>query len=124
MKIRFVVVDEYRSSDVHGVDQTKAFRHAAPVNEFLDLRRDIDEPCRSGTSNQRYSVSDFIGTEFQESVKAEGNSRLFPAFLIFLDVWYLGATEDCVAILILKRELGLTLMWHYKIPHTAPTATW
>jgi hypothetical protein len=28
---------------VHGVDQTKAFSYAAPVNEFLDLRRDVDE---------------------------------------------------------------------------------
>jgi hypothetical protein len=30
---------------VHRVDQTKAFGHAAPVNEFIDLRRDIDEPA-------------------------------------------------------------------------------
>ena len=41
----FVVVNEYRSGDVHRVDQTKAFGHAAPLNEFLDLRRDIDEPA-------------------------------------------------------------------------------
>jgi hypothetical protein len=27
-------------------------------------------------------------------------------------------TLDCAAILILKRELGLTLTWHYKIPRT------
>ena len=43
MKARFVVVDEYRSGNVHGVDQTKAFGHAAPMNEFLNLRRDVDE---------------------------------------------------------------------------------
>jgi hypothetical protein len=30
-------------SDVHGVDQTKAFLHAAPANQFVDLRRDVDE---------------------------------------------------------------------------------
>ena len=30
---------------MHGVDQTKAFHHAAPMNEFLDLRCDIDEPA-------------------------------------------------------------------------------
>ena len=45
MKARFVVVDEYRSGDVHGVDQTKTFHYAASVNEFLDLRCDIDEPA-------------------------------------------------------------------------------
>ena len=28
---------------MHGVDETKAFGHAAPLNEFLDLRRDVDE---------------------------------------------------------------------------------
>jgi hypothetical protein len=30
---------------VHRVDQTKPFSHAAPVNEFLDLRCDVDEPA-------------------------------------------------------------------------------
>jgi hypothetical protein len=45
METRFVVVDEYRSRDVHGVHQTKTFHHAAPVDEFLDLRRDVDEPA-------------------------------------------------------------------------------
>jgi hypothetical protein len=43
MKARFVVVDEYRSRDVHRVDQTKALYYAAPMNEFLDLRCDVDE---------------------------------------------------------------------------------
>jgi hypothetical protein len=43
MKPRFVVVDECRSGDVHGVHQTKTFGHAAPVNEFLNLRRNPDE---------------------------------------------------------------------------------
>jgi hypothetical protein len=45
MKTRFVVVDEHRGSDMHGVDQTKAFGHAASVNEFLNLRGDVDEPA-------------------------------------------------------------------------------
>jgi hypothetical protein len=44
MKIGFVVVDEDRSGNVHGVDQAKAFGHAALANEFIDLRRDVDEP--------------------------------------------------------------------------------
>ena len=45
MESRFIIVDEHRGSDVHGVDQTKPFSHAAPMNDFLDLRRDIDEPA-------------------------------------------------------------------------------
>src|SRR5581483_3095848 len=45
MKAWFVVVDEYRSGDVHGVHQTKTFHDAAAVNEFLDFWRDVDEPA-------------------------------------------------------------------------------
>ena len=45
MEPRLIVIDEDRSRNVHGVDQTKAFGHAASVNKFLDLRRDIDEPA-------------------------------------------------------------------------------
>jgi len=45
MKPQLIVVDEHRGGDVHGVDQTKTFGHAAPVNEFLDLRCDVDEPA-------------------------------------------------------------------------------
>ena len=43
MQPALVVVDEDRCGDVHGVDQTKAFAHAALIDEFLDLRRDVDE---------------------------------------------------------------------------------
>ena len=43
MEPRLIVVDEHRRGDMHGVDQTNAFHHAAPVSEFLDLRRDVDE---------------------------------------------------------------------------------
>ena len=43
MEPLFIVIDEYRSRDVHRVDQTKTFRYAAAVNEFLDLRCDVDE---------------------------------------------------------------------------------
>ena len=32
---------------MHGIDQTKALGHAAAVNEFLDLRRDVDESASS-----------------------------------------------------------------------------
>jgi len=57
MKPRFIVVNEHRGSDVHGVDQTKAFSYAAPMNDFLDLRRDIDEPA---------SIRDFEPKMFSE----------------------------------------------------------
>ena len=43
MESWFVVIDEHRSCDVHGVDQTKTFRYAALPNEFFDLWRDVDE---------------------------------------------------------------------------------
>ena len=43
MESWFIVIDEHGGSDVHGVDQTKTLHYAAPVNEFLDLRRDVDE---------------------------------------------------------------------------------
>ena len=45
MKSWFIVINEHGGSDVHGVDQTKAFGHAALVNEFLDFRCDVDEPA-------------------------------------------------------------------------------
>ncbi len=43
----FVVVDEHRRRDVHGVHQTQPFLDAALVQTFLDLRRDVYEfaPC-------------------------------------------------------------------------------
>ena len=45
METRLIVIDEYRGSNVHGIDQTKTFAHAAPMNEFLDLWCDVDEPA-------------------------------------------------------------------------------
>ena len=30
---------------MHGIDQTKTFHHAAPLNQSLDLRCDVDEPA-------------------------------------------------------------------------------
>ena len=43
MEARFIVVDEYRGGDMPGVDETKTFRHAASLNQFVNLRRDVDE---------------------------------------------------------------------------------
>lgn len=41
----FVVVDEYRTGDVHGVRQTKSLNHTASLNQFLNFRCDVDEPA-------------------------------------------------------------------------------
>ena len=40
-----VIIDEHRGGDMHGVDQTKPLNYAAAMNEFLDLRCDVDEPA-------------------------------------------------------------------------------
>ncbi len=45
MESRFIVINKHRGGDVHGVDEAKAFGHAAPVNKLLDFRRDVDEPA-------------------------------------------------------------------------------
>src|SRR6185369_8350144 len=45
MQSRFVVIDEYRSGNMHRVHQTKAFSYTAPLNELLDVRCDVDEPA-------------------------------------------------------------------------------
>ena len=34
-------------NDVHGVDQAQAFAHAALTNDFLNLRRDVDEATQA-----------------------------------------------------------------------------
>src|SRR5262249_1189526 len=48
MQVRFVVVDEHRSGDMHGVHQTNALSHSTLPNEFLNFRRDVDEPAAMG----------------------------------------------------------------------------
>ena len=45
MQSDFVVVDEYRSGDMHGVHQTKTFSHTAPLNQFINFWCDVDEPA-------------------------------------------------------------------------------
>ena len=62
MEPGFIVVDEHRGGDVHGVDQAKAFGHAALVNEFLDLRCNVDEPA---------SIRDFEPKMFSERFHSE-----------------------------------------------------
>ena len=44
MQARFVVVDEDRGGNMHGVDETKTFPDAALGDQLLDPGRDVDEP--------------------------------------------------------------------------------
>src|SRR5262245_1479137 len=48
MEAGFVVVDEHRRGDVHGVDKYKSFFYTALAKAILQLRGDVDEgyPCR------------------------------------------------------------------------------
>src|SRR5262249_13027325 len=46
MKPGFVVVDNHRRSDVHRIDEHKAFFYAALAKAVLHLRRDADEGYR------------------------------------------------------------------------------
>jgi hypothetical protein len=62
MESRFIVINKHRGGDVHGVDETKAFGHAAPVNQFLDLRRDVDE-----TAPIRHLEPKMFSQRFQSS---------------------------------------------------------
>ena len=48
MESGFIVINKHGGGDVHGVDETKAVGHAAPVNELLDLRRDVEEAAPAG----------------------------------------------------------------------------
>ena len=59
MKAWFVVVDEYRSRDVHGVDQAKAFADTTLANEFLNLWRDVNE-----SASARYFKPEMLGERF------------------------------------------------------------
>src|SRR5262249_59829880 len=48
MEPLLIVIDKYRSGDVHCIDQTQTLGHTASLNEFLDLRRDINKPASIG----------------------------------------------------------------------------
>jgi hypothetical protein len=43
MESWFIVIDEHRSGDMHGIDQTKNFGYGALPNEIFDLWPDVDE---------------------------------------------------------------------------------
>jgi hypothetical protein len=68
------------------------------VIEFLDLRRDVDEPTRSGTSNQRCSVSDFNRTNsLRKARKQEGQFKLFLSWIPdFLRCFIIKRGVTCV----------------------------
>lgn len=69
-------------------------------------------------------MSDFIFEEVDGSeLIVEGNAVGQSESLLLIRICFVmfvepRAARDCASILILKRELRLTLAWHYKIPRT------
>ena len=57
---RFIIVDEYRRGDVHGIHQTKPLDNSASLNQFLNFRRDVDEPAAT-----RHFEPDMFRKRFQ-----------------------------------------------------------
>ena len=92
MQAALIVVDEYRGCDVHGIDQTKAFCYAAPLNEFFDCRCNVDESASARNLEPKMFSERFQWGEFYQ--KAES----FPGFRIRLDVQCASAIEDYVAM--------------------------
>ena len=66
MQSRFIIIDEHRSGDMHGVHETKAFSHTTAVNELLNFRGDIDEPA---------SIGDFEPDMFRERFQSQVFAR-------------------------------------------------
>jgi hypothetical protein len=84
MQPAFIVVDEHRGGDVHGVDQNQAFAHAALPQAFLHLRGDIDQPAPGGDVEPEFFAVGFhrgddttCGPGFQYKM----DSRLLESFL-------------------------------------------
>lgn len=48
MQAAFVVVDEHRGGDVHGIDEAKAFLHAALFDEMFDRFGDVEKTAAIG----------------------------------------------------------------------------
>jgi hypothetical protein len=43
MQTGFIVIDEHRCGDMHGITQNKPFGNTAGVQAFLYLRRNVDK---------------------------------------------------------------------------------
>jgi hypothetical protein len=75
MEARFIVINKHRGGDVHGVDETKAFLHAAPMNQFLDLRRDVDEPAPIRYLEPKMFSERFQSSSFKIKCKSGSDKR-------------------------------------------------
>lgn len=80
MESWFIVIDEHGGSDVHGVDQAKAFGHAALVNEFLNLRCDVDEAAsirhfEPKMFSERFQYVKRIGAYFNKTQSIHHKAR-------------------------------------------------
>ena len=65
---------------MHGVDQTKTFGDAAAVNEFIDLRCDVDEPASSRhfepkMFSERFQYVKRIGAYFNKTQSIHHKAR-------------------------------------------------
>lgn len=69
MKPAFIVIDEDRSRDMHGVDQTKTVAHPAFADEFLNLRSNVDE-----STSAWYLEPEMFGERFHDSYLQPENS--------------------------------------------------
>ena len=63
MQPALVVVNENGCGNVHGVDQTKAFADATLANEFLNLRRDVNE-----SASARNFKPEMLGERFHLNI--------------------------------------------------------
>ena len=61
MQSAFIVVDEDRCGNMHGVNQAKPFADPALVNEFLDLWGNIEESAPPGNFKP-----EMFGERFQD----------------------------------------------------------
>jgi hypothetical protein len=85
MQAGFIVINENRGRDVHGIDEDKAFLDVALPQAFINLGRNIDEspPCRdvepqffSKTLHEKVSLS--LDSSKSQCQNALRNPRCLP----------------------------------------------
>ena len=75
MESRFIILNNQRGGDVHGVDETKAFGYSALVNEFFDFRRDVDEPAPIRYLEPKMFSERFQSSSFKIKCKCGSDKR-------------------------------------------------
>ncbi|MPM75272.1 hypothetical protein SDC9_122264 [bioreactor metagenome] len=59
METGFVIVDEDRGGDVHGIDQRQPFADAGFTERLFNLRRDIEKAAPGGQCHRQLSAETF-----------------------------------------------------------------